>query len=56
MPTRYGEGSASNGGLFQLNVVFAGEEMSPIEINVQPRVDVSGISVSGLENSKSDIF
>lgn len=38
-------------GAYQLNVVFAGEEIPPIEINVQPRVDTSGIVVSGLENT-----
>ncbi|CDH93091.1 Calponin-homology (CH) domain-containing protein [Caenorhabditis elegans] len=42
--------TAQRPGAYQLNVVFAGEEISPIEINVKPNVDVSGIRVEGLEN------
>lgn len=42
--------TAQRPGSYQLNVVFAGEEISPIEINVKPNVDVSGIRVDGLEN------
>lgn len=34
----------------QLNVVFAGAQVPPIEINVEPQVDTSGIRVTGLEN------
>ncbi|CAI2350258.1 unnamed protein product [Caenorhabditis sp. 36 PRJEB53466] len=43
--------TAQRPGAYQLNVVFAGEEISPIEINVKPNVDVSGIRVDGLENA-----
>ncbi|CAD6191974.1 unnamed protein product [Caenorhabditis auriculariae] len=42
--------TAPKPGAYQLNVIFAGDEISPIEINVKPRVDVSGIRVEGLEN------
>ncbi|CAB3406891.1 unnamed protein product [Caenorhabditis bovis] len=43
--------TAKRPGSYQLNVVFAGEEISPIEINVKPNVDTSGISIEGLENA-----
>ncbi|UMM31108.1 hypothetical protein L5515_012720 [Caenorhabditis briggsae] len=43
--------TAQRPGVYQLNVVFAGEEISPIAINVKPNVDVSGIRVEGLENA-----
>ncbi|CAI5447621.1 unnamed protein product [Caenorhabditis angaria] len=43
--------TAQRPGAYQLNVVFAGEEISPIAINVKPNVDVSGIRVDGLENA-----
>lgn len=32
--------------------MFAGEKISPIEINVKPQIDISGIKVEGLENGK----
>ncbi|CAO4375754.1 unnamed protein product [Caenorhabditis nigoni] len=41
--------TAQRPGAYQLNVVFAGEEISPIAINVKPNVDVSGILVEGLQ-------
>ena len=39
-----------------MNVVFAGEKISPIEINVKPQIDISGIKVEGLENGKQGEF
>ncbi|CAL2042238.1 unnamed protein product [Caenorhabditis brenneri] len=42
--------TAQRPGSYQLNVVFAGEQISPIAINVKPNVDTSGIRVDGLEN------
>uniref|UniRef100_A0A1I7TPR1 Calponin-homology (CH) domain-containing protein n=1 Tax=Caenorhabditis tropicalis TaxID=1561998 RepID=A0A1I7TPR1_9PELO len=42
--------TAQRPGAYQLNVVFAGEEISPIAINVKPNIDVSGIRIDGLEN------
>lgn len=43
--------TAQRPGAYQLNVVFAGEQISPIAINVKPNVDTSGIRVDGLENA-----
>ncbi|PAV82322.1 hypothetical protein WR25_16759 [Diploscapter pachys] len=45
--------TAPNAGAYQVNVVFAGEKISPIEINVKPQIDISGIKVEGLENEKA---
>ena len=36
--------------LFQLNVIFAGVDVPPIEINVKPHVNTAGIRIEGLEN------
>ncbi|KHJ91925.1 Filamin/ABP280 repeat protein [Oesophagostomum dentatum] len=43
--------TAPRPGAYQLNVVFAGAQVPPIEINVEPQVDTSGIRVTGLENA-----
>ncbi|WKY06847.1 hypothetical protein Q1695_006771 [Nippostrongylus brasiliensis] len=43
--------TAPKPGAYQLNVVFAGAQVPPIEINVEPQVDTSGIKVTGLENA-----
>ncbi|VDO69600.1 unnamed protein product [Haemonchus placei] len=43
--------TAPRPGKYQLNVVFAGAQVPPIEINVEPQVDISGIRVTGLENA-----
>ncbi|CAJ0932819.1 unnamed protein product, partial [Mesorhabditis belari] len=43
--------TAPRPGAYQLNVVFAGVDGPPIEINVKPHVDRGGIRVEGLENA-----
>ncbi|CAI4224415.1 unnamed protein product [Auanema sp. JU1783] len=43
--------TAPRPGAYQLNVVFAGEKIPPIQINVKPHVDTSGIHVDFLENA-----
>ncbi|CAJ0587674.1 unnamed protein product, partial [Mesorhabditis spiculigera] len=43
--------TAPKPGAYQLNVVFAGVDGPPIEINVKPHVDKAGIRVEGLENA-----
>ncbi|KAJ1351554.1 hypothetical protein KIN20_007591 [Parelaphostrongylus tenuis] len=43
--------TAPRPGAYQLNVVFAGFQHPPIEINVEPQLDTSGIRVTGLENA-----
>lgn len=42
--------TAPRPGAYQLNVVFAGVDVPPIEINVKPHIDIAGIRVEGLEN------
>ncbi|GMR46035.1 hypothetical protein PMAYCL1PPCAC_16230 [Pristionchus mayeri] len=42
--------TAPRPGPYQLKVVFAGEELPKIEINVKPNFDPAGIRVEGLEN------
>lgn len=39
--------------ILQLRVVFAGHEIPDIQINVQPHLDIAGVRVQGLDNSKS---
>uniref|UniRef100_A0A914UJL9 Calponin-homology (CH) domain-containing protein n=1 Tax=Plectus sambesii TaxID=2011161 RepID=A0A914UJL9_9BILA len=42
--------TAPRPGSYQLRVVFAGHDLLPIQINVQPHLDVGGIRVEGLDN------
>lgn len=46
--------NAPRPGTYHLRVVFAGSEIpgSPIRVNVQPHLDIGGIRVEGLDESR----